>query len=146
MQTDKTIYLVRHGQSADNVAPVFQSPDSPLSEVGHAQAELIAKRVSTLPFELLIASPLVRTKETAAAIQKLTDTPVEFSDLFVERKKPSSINGKPYTDEQANITWRDWERSMHTQGCALRMAKTLMILQYELMRHSIILKIGPNHQ
>ena len=30
----KVVYFVRHGQSEDNVAPVFQSPDSPLSAVG----------------------------------------------------------------------------------------------------------------
>ena len=30
----KVVYFVRHGQSEDNIAPVFQSPDSPLSAVG----------------------------------------------------------------------------------------------------------------
>ena len=32
----KVVYFVRHGQSEDNVAPVFQAPESPLSAVGHA--------------------------------------------------------------------------------------------------------------
>ena len=34
MTIEKTIYFIRHGQSEDNAAPVFQAPDSPLSELG----------------------------------------------------------------------------------------------------------------
>lgn len=116
MQIEKTVYFVRHGQSADNVAPVFQSPDSPLNEVGRKQAESIAERVSKLSFETLIASPFQRAKETAEAIEKATGKKPEFSDLFVERVKPTSINGKSYEDEQANIAWREWEKSLYTPG------------------------------
>lgn len=111
---EKIVYFVRHGQSADNVAPVFQSPDSPLNEKGLQQAERIADRVSKLSFDALIASPFRRAKETAEAIAKATQKEPEFSELFVERIKPTSINGKPYTDEQANIAWREWEKSLFT--------------------------------
>ena len=51
----KTVYFVRHGQSEDNVAPVFQSPDSPLNEKGKKQADSIAQRISKLSFDALIA-------------------------------------------------------------------------------------------
>ena len=69
---DKVVYFVRHGQSEDNVAPVFQSPHSPLSAVGRQQAERIAERVSHLSFDALLASPYQRAKETADAIGKVT--------------------------------------------------------------------------
>ena len=39
-----------------------------------------------------------------------------FSDLFVERIKPDEIDGKPWTDEAANIIWRDWEETLYTSG------------------------------
>jgi broad specificity phosphatase PhoE len=107
----KIVYFVRHGQSLDNVAPVFQSEHSPLSDTGHKQATFIAKRVSGLPFDKIISSPLTRTRQTAEHIIKATGKPVEYSDLFVERIKPSSCSGKPYTDQQANRTWRAWEES-----------------------------------
>ncbi|MCG8692525.1 MAG: histidine phosphatase family protein [Minwuiales bacterium] len=113
---EKTVYFVRHGQSLDNVSAVFQSPDSPLNESGRRQAEKIADRVSRLSFEALIASPFRRAKETAEVIRSATGNTVEFSDLFVERVKPTSINGKPYTDKVAHGTWRAWERSLHTPG------------------------------
>ena len=113
---EKTIYFVRHGQSEDNVSLVFQSTTSPLSEMGIKQADHIAERVSHLSFETLIASPLERAKQTAGAISSKTGKTVVFEELFVERIKPSSINGKPHSDERANTTWREWEKSLYTSG------------------------------
>jgi broad specificity phosphatase PhoE len=40
-KVEKIVYFVRHAQSEDNVAPVFQSPNSPLNEEGKRQAERI---------------------------------------------------------------------------------------------------------
>src|SRR5215468_5945554 len=113
---DKVVYFVRHGQSEDNVAPVFQSPHSPLSAVGRQQAKRVAERVSHLSFDALLASPYRRAKETADVIGKVTGKAPEFVELFTERVKPTSINGKPYTDAQAQRIWRAWERSLHTPG------------------------------
>jgi probable phosphoglycerate mutase len=116
MEIQKTVYFLRHGQSEDNVAPVFQSPDSPLSAAGRIQAEKIAKRVSQLPLEAFIASPFQRAKETAEAIGKVINKEPEYSELFVERVKPTSIAGKSYKDEEANVVWREWEKSLYTPG------------------------------
>lgn len=112
----KVVYFVRHGQSEDNIAPVFQSPDSPLNERGRKQAESIAQRVSKLTFDALIASPFERAKQTAEAIATVTGKKAEYSDLFVERVKPTYINGKPYSDEKASILWREWQKSTYTTG------------------------------
>ena len=116
LKNEKTIYFVRHGQSEDNSAPVFQSPDSPLSAKGREQAISIAKRVSKLAFETLISSPFLRATQTAEAIAALTGKKPELSDLFVERIKPTNINGKPYTDKNASTVWREWEMSLFTPG------------------------------
>lgn len=115
-KTEKIIYFVRHGQSEDNVKPVFQSPDSPLSENGKQQAKSIARRISKLNFQALIASPLKRAKQTAEAIAEVTNREVEYSELFIERVKPIYINSKPYTDEKADFLWKEWEKSLHTPG------------------------------
>jgi probable phosphoglycerate mutase len=110
----KTVYFVRHGQSIDNASPVFQSVNSPLSERGISQAKNIAERLSTLQFETLISSPVQRAKETAQQIADKTGKDLVFSDLFVERIKPSEIDGKPWTDASANKIWRTWEKSLYT--------------------------------
>lgn len=115
-EPEKIIYLVRHGRSEDNAAPVFQSPNSPLDELGKQQANKIAERVSKLSFDKLISSPFQRAKETAATITTKCNKVPEYSEIFVERVKPSSINGKPVEDETANKTWREWEKSLYTQG------------------------------
>ena len=113
---EKIVYFVRHAQSEDNVAPVFQSPNSPLNERGKRQAERIAERISKLHFGALIASPFERAKQTAEAITRATDRNAEYSDLFVERIKPTYINGKPYTNEEAAKLWREWQKSLYTSG------------------------------
>jgi probable phosphoglycerate mutase len=112
----KTVYFVRHGQSVDNASPVFQSVNSPLSEKGISQAKNIAERLSSVQFEKLIASPVQRAKETAKHIADKTGKDITFSDLFVERIKPSEIDGKSWTDTSANQIWREWEESLYTQG------------------------------
>lgn len=111
---EKIVYFVRHGQSEGNATPVFQSPDSPLSEKGKKQAELIAERVSKLSFETLISSPFERTKQTAEAITQTTGKKAEYSNLFVENLKPTYVDGKPYEDERASTLWREWEKSLYT--------------------------------
>lgn len=112
----KTVYFVRHGQSLDNAAPVFQSINSPLSEKGIAQAKSIARRLAKVDFQALIASPVPRAKQTAEYISQQTHHDILYSDLFVERIKPAEIDGKPWTDSQANTVWRAWEKSLYTPG------------------------------
>jgi 2,3-bisphosphoglycerate-dependent phosphoglycerate mutase len=116
MDIEKTVYFVRHAQSVDNAAPVFQSLESPLSETGLRQARLIAGRVSKLSFEALIASPLRRAKETAAIIAQATGMAPEYSELFVERIRTPLIGGKPYNDREASALWRDWQKDFYTPG------------------------------
>jgi probable phosphoglycerate mutase len=113
MKGEKVVYFVRHGQSLANVSPIFQPPDSPLSETGREQARSIAKRISRLSCEALIASSFRRAHETAEGIAQETGLALERCPLFVERIKPSSINGKPVADERASATWRQWEESLY---------------------------------
>jgi 2,3-bisphosphoglycerate-dependent phosphoglycerate mutase len=115
-KTPKTVYFLRHGQSVDNVSPVFQSVKSPLSDKGRAQAKLLADRIATLDFDALVTSSLPRAKQTAEFITKATGKTAEVSELFVERIKPESIDGKPWTDEEATKIWREWEKDLNISG------------------------------
>lgn len=109
---DKTIYFIRHGQSVDNVSPVFQGIDSPLSQEGQKQANLIATRLNHVEFDALVASPIKRARQTAEAISNATEKEINFSDLFVERIRPSSAGeSKPWTDAEAQRIWREWEKT-----------------------------------
>lgn len=112
----KTVYFVRHGQSTHNAAPVFQGPDSQLSEQGIAQAQVVAERLAHVPFEALISSPLPRARQTAQAIADTTGHKIVTSELFVERGKPSALQGKPYADEAADKLYRDYIQTMYEPG------------------------------
>ena len=63
-----------------------------------------------------MSSTQERAKQTAEAIASKTHKPVELSELFVERIKPKSIDGKPYEDTDASAVWREWEKSLATRG------------------------------
>src|SRR5262247_643571 len=41
---------------------------------------------------------LMRAQETAEVIGNVTGKALELCELFTERVKPTSVNGKPYTD------------------------------------------------
>ena len=112
----KTVYFVRHGQSKGNVEPVFQAADSPLTEEGKRQAHLIAKRCAKLPIQIILASTQLRAKETAEIITGKTGTLLEFSDLFRERRKPSALNGKSFSDPAANDLNEQWVKSLLDEG------------------------------
>jgi broad specificity phosphatase PhoE len=114
MNVEKTVYFVRHAQSLANISAVFQAPDSPLSEIGRRQARCVACRISRLSCEALITSPFCRAMETAEAIAAKTGLKPERSELFVERLKPSAINGKPIDDREAQVIWTRWEQSLYT--------------------------------
>jgi broad specificity phosphatase PhoE len=122
----KVVYFVQYGQSEDNVAPVFQSPDSPLSAVGRHQAERIAARVAKLAFDVLLASPYRRAHETADVIRTVTGKTPELCELFTERVKPTSVNGKPFTDAQAGQVWRAWTQSLYTPGMRVEDGEIMM--------------------
>jgi broad specificity phosphatase PhoE len=113
MKGEKVVYFVRHGQSVANISAVYQPPQSPLSEEGWKQARCIARRISKFSCAALVSSPFRRAKETADAIAEQTGLEPEYSELFVERIKPSSINGAPIENEAAQATWRRWEESLY---------------------------------
>lgn len=83
------LYLVRHGQSAANVNPAMRGPETPLTEVGRAQALRAAAAVSELGVEAVYSSPYRRARETAepiAAALGLQVRPVEgFGEVDMGR-------------------------------------------------------------
>jgi probable phosphomutase (TIGR03848 family) len=64
-----TLLLVRHGLT-EMTGPVLAgwTPGVHLNERGREQAALLAKRLVSLPLDLIVASPLERCQETARAV------------------------------------------------------------------------------
>ena len=71
-----SIFLVRHGETALNVARVLQPADTPLSASGVAQAQAVARRLATLGVAGIVSSDLPRAWVTAQAIARACGLPV----------------------------------------------------------------------
>ncbi|WP_068273475.1 histidine phosphatase family protein [Aldersonia kunmingensis] len=74
-----TVILLRHGVSTSNVARTLagRSPGVELDPRGQEQALAVAERLSALPIEAIVRSPLLRCEQTVAPLaEKCGLTPV----------------------------------------------------------------------
>ena len=79
------LLLIRHGETALNVARVLQPAATPLSERGIAQAEALARRLATMDVRAILSSDLPRALRTAEAIAATTGASIETTPLLQER-------------------------------------------------------------
>jgi broad specificity phosphatase PhoE len=70
----KKIYFVRHGESEANVKKIVagSETDAAITEKGRVQAEKAGQELLDKKIELIVSSPLTRTKETATIIARHT--------------------------------------------------------------------------
>ena len=80
-----TIYLIRHGETPDNLRRVLQMPDSPLSETGIEQANKLAKRLSGNKITRIFCSDYLRARQTADAINEYHKLEITQEPLLRER-------------------------------------------------------------
>jgi broad specificity phosphatase PhoE len=67
------VFIVRHGQSEANRERLIQGPriDAELSELGHRQAESVARALQDVELGALFCSPLLRARQTAEAVAQV---------------------------------------------------------------------------
>lgn len=80
------IYLVRHGESVANTEGIYQGQtyNTPLSPVGRKQAKALAKYFAQINLNRIVASPLLRTIETASAVAVSKNIVLESEDQILE--------------------------------------------------------------
>mgnify|MGYP000119511044 CR=1 FL=1 len=81
------IYFVRHGETILTPTRKFSgtgSLDPELMQEGLDQADLVAEECAKLGAEILIASPLKRTRQTAEAIARTTGLEIIFDEAWYE--------------------------------------------------------------
>src|SRR4051812_42359228 len=72
-------WLVRHGETADNAARIFQGQGGRgLNAHGRAQAARLAERLRRSPPQAIVASDLERATETARIVGEACSIPVEL--------------------------------------------------------------------
>ena len=79
------LYMVRHGQTAASRENRFSgSSDPPLTEVGEAMAEAFAEGYKSTKWEAIYTSPMLRTRQTAAALERATGIQARVEDGLKE--------------------------------------------------------------
>lgn len=80
------IYIARHGETQWNRQNlVCGRTDLPLTEEGRRQARLLAASLAGEPIRKIIASPLLRARETAAFAGEVLGLPVSLDPRLIER-------------------------------------------------------------
>ncbi|GAB4023195.1 histidine phosphatase family protein [Spirosoma koreense] len=104
--TQKTIYLIRHGETDYNRRGVVQGSgvDSDLNEMGQAQAQAFFQAYQHVPFHKIYISGLKRTYQTVESFidlglpyEKLTGLN-EISWGIMEGKAPGNLENEYYRD------------------------------------------------
>jgi probable phosphoglycerate mutase len=91
------IFLIRHGETADNAARVVQLPGVPLSPRGLTQAERLARRLVREGVARIVSSDFARAAMTADALHRATGAPIGFEPLLHERNF-GDLRGRAYAD------------------------------------------------
>lgn len=95
----KKVYFIRHGESEFNVKSLIQHHDVDLTDEGVKQAEFVARRFESIPIDVIVASPMLRTKNTAEIINDKLKKEIVYDESFLERKRPTEFEGLHYEDE-----------------------------------------------
>ena len=80
-----SLFFIRHGETALNVARVLQPSDTPLNERGLAQARALGARLAGSGVAHILSSDLPRALQTAQAIAAATGATIETTPLLHER-------------------------------------------------------------
>ena len=98
------LYIARHGETPWNVENrVSGRTDVPLTEKGMEQARLLAHSAMGKGIEVIIASPLLRARQTAQAVSEAIGVPIELDERLIERDF-GSFEGGPRSDPEFQYT------------------------------------------
>jgi probable phosphoglycerate mutase len=108
--SDLTVHFVRHGESVANAADNDgqRRPDDwdRLSELGWEQARGLGRRLRGHDLELIVASTMTRSQETAQGIAEVLDLPVETDpDLHEYRQSDAFYATLPPVAELGMLAW-----------------------------------------
>ncbi|HEY4002199.1 MAG TPA: histidine phosphatase family protein [Candidatus Xenobia bacterium] len=93
-----TVYLVRHAEPANPRQVHYgRLPRFRLSDAGRVQAEALGQRLSTIRADAIYSSPLLRARQTAAALARYQPgVRVAIRRGLIEVRNP--VEGTPFTE------------------------------------------------
>jgi broad specificity phosphatase PhoE len=149
----RSIFLLRHGETAANASRIVQTPDVPLSERGIVQAERLAMRLARHGVGAIVSSDLVRAQMTAERIGATTGATIELWPELRERNF-GMLRGRAYAECPVDMfapdyappggeTWgefharvaRTWAKIM---AIAVNMRGNLAVVSHGLLCRSVV--------
>lgn len=98
------LYIVRHGQTDGNVNKIMDGiRDIDLNNNGVEQAQVTRDNLKDINFDLIICSPLTRTKHTMEIIN-INNNPVVFDERIMERDC-GEFTGKSFDSLDRDLYW-----------------------------------------
>lgn len=142
------VYFVRHGETTHNAKHLHQDSKPRLSKLGLRQTQELARRFEKINIDLIVSSPFERARQTAETIAKDKNLGITFSNLFVERKRPSEIENKSTQDPEVlaikqqiinNIHNTDWHYTDEENAADLiKRAQQAKVFLEELSAENIL--------
>jgi broad specificity phosphatase PhoE len=128
-----TFFFVRHGESEANAAHRFSGrTDSPLTDRGRKQAEIVAAALDAVPFDRIVATPLSRSLDTALVVGRRRKMPVDVVDDLIEIDVGDrtgatfdEVRGLPDWKDDGFVAWPNGETLEQVLERALRAVRRL---------------------
>lgn len=99
-----TLYVMRHGRTGNNDSGVYNGRfDEDINETGIMQAQKASETVKELDLDLIVCSPMLRTRHTAA-IANVNNVPLVTDEHFMERDW-GSLTGKKAAGYDKGKLW-----------------------------------------
>jgi broad specificity phosphatase PhoE len=96
------IYIIRHGQTTGDVEDRFGGAyDDHLTPLGINQCKMMADKFLNANIEVIYASPLIRTQETAKILQAAIGVEIETVDGLKERNQNGILTGMIRSEAKA---------------------------------------------
>lgn len=137
------LYITRHGQTDGNVNKIMDGiRDIPLNETGILQANKAKEELKDIKFDLIICSPLTRTRQTMEIIN-INKCPVVFDKGIIERDC-GEFTGKGFDSLDRDIYWNyyanaKYERAENIQDFYIRISDYLDQLKIKYRDKTILL-------
>jgi len=151
--------FLRHGDTEEKAEERVQEKNNPLSEAGKLQAAKVIKDLVPFKIDLVVSSPMPRARDTAMIINNSLQKEVVFSDLLVEVKWPTKLEGIRVDDPKvveyrtlrneknvSDVSWHfsDEENFADLKMRAMKLLEWLKGLKGEnilVVTHSTFLKV-----
>lgn len=109
-----TVFLVRHGVHDQLQARLCgRSAGVRLGEAGLAQADATGRRLAGEDVEVVLTSPLERTRQTAERIARACGAPLRIEEALMEIDF-GEWSGRPFDTLDGDPLWRTWNAERDT--------------------------------